>query len=57
MKTWSSVVGPDLQVHDTAGVYVADGSVVPSSPAVNPQVTIMALATRAAELIAARVTS
>jgi choline dehydrogenase-like flavoprotein len=53
----SSVVGPDHQVHDTAGVYVADGSVVPSSPAVNPQVTIMALATRAAEQIARKVAS
>jgi len=31
---------------------VVDGSVVPSSPAVNPQVTIMALATRAAGEIA-----
>jgi hypothetical protein len=43
-----SVVGADHQVHDTPGCYVVDGSVVPSSPAVNPQVTIMALATRAA---------
>ena len=42
------VVGADHQVHDTPGCYVVDGSVVPSSPAVNPQVTIMALATRAA---------
>jgi choline dehydrogenase-like flavoprotein len=30
------------------GIYVADGSVVPSSLGVNPQVTIMALATRIA---------
>jgi choline dehydrogenase-like flavoprotein len=53
----SSVVGMDHQVHDTAGVYVADGSVVPTSPAVNPQVTIMAMATRAAEEIAKKVAS
>lgn len=50
-----SVVGPDHEVHDTPGLFVADGSVVPSSPAVNPQVTIMALATRAADKIAERV--
>ncbi|MBS1118731.1 MAG: hypothetical protein H6Q90_959 [Deltaproteobacteria bacterium] len=49
----SSVVGPDHQVHDTKGLYVVDGAAVPSSTGVNPQVTIMALATRAAEKIAA----
>ena len=49
----SSVVGPDHQVHDTPGLYVVDGAAVPSSLGVNPQVTIMALATRAAEKIAA----
>jgi choline dehydrogenase-like flavoprotein len=42
------VVDPNLQVHGARGVYVADGSVVPSALGVNPQLTIMALATRLA---------
>ena len=42
------VVGADLRLHDVEGLYVADGSVVPSSLGVNPQITIMALATRLA---------
>lgn len=42
------VVDGDLRLHGVDGVYVADGSVVPSSLGVNPQLTIMALATRLA---------
>jgi choline dehydrogenase-like flavoprotein len=42
------VVDGDLRLYGMHGVYVADGSAVPSSLGVNPQMTIMALATRLA---------
>jgi choline dehydrogenase-like flavoprotein len=47
-RTAHGVVDANLQLHGTAGVYVADGAVVPSALGVNPQLTIMALATRLA---------
>jgi choline dehydrogenase-like flavoprotein len=50
----NSCVGPDHEAHDVANLYVCDGSAVPSSIGVNPQVTIMAMALRAAEIIDSR---
>ncbi len=48
----TSVVGLDHQTHDVKGLYIVDGSTVPGPLGVNPQVTIMAMATRAAGCIA-----
>jgi choline dehydrogenase-like flavoprotein len=42
------VIDGELAVHGVHGVYVADGSAIPSSLGVNPQMTIMALVTRLA---------
>lgn len=50
----TSVVNPDNQVWDTPGLHVADASVFPSASGVNPMLTIMGIAHRAAEIIAAR---
>lgn len=50
----TSCLGPDHQARDVAGLYVCDGSAVPSSLGVNPQMTIMAMALRAAEIIDGR---
>lgn len=50
----TAVVDADHQVYGSPGLYVIDGSAVPTALGVNPQVTIMALATRAAQRLAAR---
>ncbi|HEY4016185.1 MAG TPA: GMC family oxidoreductase [Polyangiaceae bacterium] len=51
----TSVVGPSHEAHDLPGLFVVDGSAVPGPLGVNPQLTIMAMATRAAGKIAERV--
>ncbi len=48
----TSVVDLDHQCHDVPGLFIVDGSTVPGPPGVNPQLTIMARATRAAKRIA-----
>jgi choline dehydrogenase-like flavoprotein len=48
----TSVVWLDHQAHDVPGLYIVDASTVPGPLGVNPQITIMAMANRAAEKIA-----
>jgi len=48
----NSVINSHGEFHNVKGLFVADASVFPSSIGVNPQITIMALATRTAEYIA-----
>ncbi len=50
----TSVVGPDFETHEAERLFVVDGSVVPGPLGVNPQMTIMAMALRAGEIIDAR---
>jgi choline dehydrogenase-like flavoprotein len=51
----TSVVDLDHACHDLPGLFVVDGSTVRGHIGVNPQLTIMATATRAAERIADRI--
>ena len=48
------VVDASLEAHDVPRLFVADGSIFPSSLGVNPQLTIMAFAQRAAREVEAR---
>lgn len=42
-----SVVNPEFNVHGTKRVFVADSSIFPSAPGLNPSLTIMAMSHRA----------
>lgn len=48
-----SVVGPDFRLHGHRRTFVADSSLFPNAPGINPSLTVMALALRAAEEIRA----
>ncbi|MFI1918262.1 FAD-dependent oxidoreductase [Nocardia sp. NPDC020380] len=49
----TSVAGPTGELHDTPGVWIGDGSAFPTASGTNPMLSIMALAHRTAEAIAA----
>jgi choline dehydrogenase-like flavoprotein len=46
------VCAPDGSVHGTPGLYVADGSLLPTAPGVNPMMTIIAFAKQVARGLA-----
>lgn len=48
-----SVVSPDLRAHDLENLFIADASVLPTSAAVNPSLTVAALALRLGRHLAA----
>ena len=47
-----SVVDSHCQTHDVRGLFVIDGSVMPTSLGVNPQLTILSIAEKSAEWLA-----
>jgi gluconate 2-dehydrogenase alpha chain len=51
----SSVVSPELAVHDTPGLYVFSGATLPTCPGINPTLTLWAVCYRAAERLAERI--
>jgi gluconate 2-dehydrogenase alpha chain len=52
-----SVVDPELRVHDTPGLYVLSGAVLPTCPGINPTLPLWALCYRAAERLVGRLKS
>jgi gluconate 2-dehydrogenase alpha chain len=53
----SSVVDPELRVHDTPGLYVLSGAVFPTCPGINPTLALWAICYRAAERLVGRLKS
>jgi choline dehydrogenase-like flavoprotein len=51
----TSVANPWGELHDTPGVWIGDGSAFPTPSGTNPMVSIMALAHRTADAMAAAV--
>jgi gluconate 2-dehydrogenase alpha chain len=49
-----SVVDPELEVHDTPGLYVYSGAAFPTCPGINPTLSLLALVYRAAERLVKR---
>jgi choline dehydrogenase-like flavoprotein len=49
----TSVAGPWGELHDTKGVWIGDGSAFPTPSGTNPMISIMALAHRNAQAVAA----
>lgn len=49
----TSVANPQGELHDTPGVWIGDASAFPTPSGTNPMITIMALASRTADAIAA----
>ncbi len=47
----SSVIDPNHETHDVHNLFICDGSSMPGSLGVNPQMTIMAMSLRAADAI------
>jgi choline dehydrogenase-like flavoprotein len=49
----TSVANPQGELHDTPGVWIGDASAFPTPSGTNPMITIMALASRTADFVAA----
>ena len=46
-----SVVSPEFQMHENDDIFIADSSIFPNAPGINPSFTIMALSVMVADNI------